>query len=139
MTSDKLKLALVLSALALAVAFVVFMVIRLGKGDTSTAKPVPYDMICTECGHEVTMRLGKWPPPPCPKCGKNTLEIAAVCPRCATVAPMKDSRAFWENPYGAVRSGKVLPRCPKCNALMRPKISWRLQQEELRRVGAGGR
>lgn len=135
MKSEKLKLVLAAAALACAVAFVVFMIVRMGKRDTSTAKPTPYDLVCTECGAEMTMKLKRWPPPPCPECGKNALQIAAICPRCKTVAPMKDSRAFWENPYGAMRTGKASPRCPKCKVYMRSKISWRLQQQELRRVG----
>jgi RNA polymerase subunit RPABC4/transcription elongation factor Spt4 len=109
---------------------------RSAKNDASNASATPYDMVCPACGAEETVKLKSWPPPACSKCGKAQLAIAAVCPRCGKTAPMTDSRAYWENPYGATRSGKILPRCAQDKTVMLPKIVWRLQQEELRRVGA---
>jgi len=134
-TSEKVKVIAGIVALTAAIWFAFHMYGKQGKTDTSSAKTTPYDMICTGCKAEITIKLASWPPPPCPKCGENKLAIAAICPRCKTVAPMLDSKAFWENPYGALKSGKVIPKCPKDNSFMTPKISWRLQQEELRRIG----
>jgi len=119
----------------LAAAFLILMVARVLRGGADTAGATPYDVICPACGYEATMKLKSWPFPKCPKCGKARLEIAAVCPVCGRTEPMKDSRAFWENPYGALRSGEVLPVCPEHKRRMTSKIAWRLQREELRRMG----
>lgn len=135
MQTHKIKVALLVAALVIAGAFAIWMTRRTSRHDPTSAPATPYDMICTSCGAESTLQISRWPPPMCPKCAKAALEIASICPRCGKVAPMKDSRSYWENPYGSLRSGRVLPQCAKCKTLMRPKIAWRLQQEELRRVG----
>jgi len=80
------------------------------------------DVVCGSCGWEGKVSIhGRWRA--CPSCGKRSVKLASVCPKCGKVMPFLNDELYLANPRAAIgeHADEVLPLCPECDARAVPK------------------
>lgn len=123
MENERLWKGVLALVCVLAIGFAVRQLVAFSRAGKARQPAAKVDLICTACGKETVATLKREMPMKCPSCGKDTLVLAGYCRKCKTTLPLLDSAAYLAGPQAAMaRAAEVLPRCPKCGALMPPKF-----------------